>query len=69
MNCSLAINLAKDPLVRAEPLLAYVDKWGEFVNLPVDKVQRDAMQKHERTGRPLGRMNLLFSWKPILAGC
>ncbi len=53
-SCRAHLNLVKDPLVRAEPLWGYVDKWDEFVNLPVDTVKRDAVQKHERTGRPLG---------------
>jgi putative transposase len=53
-SCRAHLGLAKDSLVAVEPLLAYVDKWDDFLHYPVDQEQRDIFQKHERTGRPLG---------------
>ena len=53
-SCRAHLRLVKDSLVAVEPLLAYVDKWDEFLHYPVDPDQRDMFQKHERTGRPLG---------------
>lgn len=53
-SCRAHLNLVEDPLVNAKPLLAYVDKWNDFINLKVEPNERDALQKHERTGRPLG---------------
>jgi putative transposase len=53
-SCRAHLRLVKDSLVAVGPLLAYVDKWDEFLHYPVDQDQRDAFQKHERTGRPLG---------------
>ena len=53
-SCRAYLNLVKDPLVNAKTLLAYVDKWNDFINLKVEPNERDALQKHERTGRPLG---------------
>ena len=53
-SCRAYLNLVKDPLVNAKPLLAYVDKWNDFIKLKVEPNERDALQKHERTGRPLG---------------
>ena len=31
-----------------------MDNWNDFIKLKVDPNERDALQKHERTGRPLG---------------
>lgn len=53
-SCRAHMKLIKDPLVKIHPLLTYTENWGEFVRLPVENLQRDAFQKHERTGRPLG---------------
>ncbi|NDY74545.1 transposase [Desulfobacter hydrogenophilus] len=58
-SCRAHLNLVKDPLVKTKPLFAYVDKWDDFITLKVEPNERDALQKHERTGRPLGENALI----------
>ena len=59
--CRTHLNLVKEPLVKAKPLSAYIDKWEEyvdkweeyvdkwedFINLKVEPNESDALQKHE----------------------
>ena len=58
-SCRAHLNFVKDPLVKTKPLFAYVDKWDDFITLKVEPNERDALQKHERTGRPLGENGLI----------
>jgi putative transposase len=42
-----------DALVTVKPLLDLVGDWEEFLSLPPSEEERNALQRHERTGRPL----------------
>ena len=53
-SCNAHLKRVKDPLVKAGPLLTYTGNWARFVACPVDSASRDALQRNERTGRPLG---------------
>ena len=37
-----------------KPLLDMVDDWEEFLSVPPSDEERNAIRRHERTGRPLG---------------
>lgn len=52
---SAAAHLAgvDDPLVKVEPLLALVPDWAKFLQLTSPE-EVETLQRHERTGRPLG---------------
>ena len=43
-----------DGLVRVEPLLELVGRWGKFLSQPIEPQTIDKLRAHERTGRPLG---------------
>lgn len=43
-----------DGLVQVEPMLHMVDNWPAYLALDVDEAESRALQRHERTGRPLG---------------
>ena len=44
-----------DTLVSVEPLISIVHKpWAQFLSQKITSNERQALQKHERTGRPLG---------------
>jgi putative transposase len=40
--------------VRVKPLLDRVDNWRAFVAKPLTEDEREAIDAHESTGRPLG---------------
>ena len=49
-----------DQLVKVGPLNTIVQKpWAEFLLQKVSSEQRHALQKHERTGRPLGKLQFI----------
>jgi len=49
-----------DKLVKVEQLNAIVQKpWAKFLSLEVTGEERHALQRHERTGRPLGSLKFL----------
>ena len=43
-----------DALVKVNPLLNRIDSWSEFLSEDVMRDDVEKLQKHERTGRPLG---------------
>jgi len=43
-----------DALVTVKPLLDLVGDWQEFLSVPPSEEERNALRRHERTGRPLG---------------
>jgi putative transposase len=45
---------ADDALVQVSPLLERVENWGEFLKTPLSKREIEALERHERNGRPLG---------------
>jgi len=43
-----------DRLITVQPLLGLINRdWTDFLRTPVSEDEINAMQKHERTGRPL----------------
>ncbi|MGE4561205.1 MAG: transposase [Desulfobulbus sp.] len=55
-----------DKLVQTAPLLSLVPDWSEFLQLtPSEEVER--IQRHERTGRPLGSDNFVDTLETTLA--
>ncbi|MFH1017642.1 MAG: transposase [Pseudomonadota bacterium] len=50
---------ADDPLVQVGPLLERVENWGEFLNSPLTKRDIETLERHERTGRPLGASSFI----------
>nr|WP_320048725.1 transposase [uncultured Desulfuromonas sp.] len=47
-----------DVLVKVQPLLEMVGNWHNFLS-PLSEQDRELMQKHERTGRPLGKASFV----------
>jgi len=47
-----------DDLVKVQPLLEMVGNWHNFLS-PLSDQDRELMQKHERTGRPLGKASFV----------
>jgi putative transposase len=41
-------------LVKAEPLKSIVNDWQELLKTELTKKEKEMIQSHERTGRPLG---------------
>lgn len=59
-SASAHIKNKDDELVKVEPLIAIVQKpWAKFLSLEVTGSERQALQKHERTGRPLGSLQFV----------
>jgi len=48
-----------DALVKTGPLLEIVDDWKGFVRVRTEREEREALRKHENTGRPLGAEEFL----------
>ncbi|MCK4659227.1 MAG: transposase [Phycisphaerae bacterium] len=48
-----------DVLIKVKPLLKLVDNWRRFLSQPLDEETTEKLQRHERTGRPLGNDALL----------
>lgn len=49
-----------DKLVNIEPLMSIVNKdWAVFLGQEVTSEERKNLQKHERTGRPLGDVEFI----------
>lgn len=53
------LNGKDDQLVRVSPLLDAVGDWKEFLASGLRDDEREAIRKHERTGRPLGDEHFL----------
>lgn len=58
---SAAAHLAgrDDELVKVTPLLEIVGDWQAFLREPTNELVRSRLQRHERTGRPLGNDRFL----------
>ena len=53
-SCKAHLNGKDNKLVRAKPLLTRIHNWKNFLQEPVAELDASNMQKHERTGRPIG---------------
>jgi putative transposase len=53
------INKKNDILIDYKPLVEKIDSWNDFLNEAISKDTREKLQKHERTGRPLGNKHFL----------
>ena len=48
-----------DDLVKVKPLLRMVDDWQQFLSGDVSAEEYELLQRHERTGRPLGSKSFI----------
>jgi putative transposase len=48
-----------DALVTVKPLLELVDNWRQFLSGGVSDEEYELLQRHERTGRPLGSKSFI----------
>ena len=48
-----------DDLVKVQPLLRMVDDWRQFLSGDVSDEEYELLQRHERTGRPLGSTSFI----------
>ena len=48
-----------DDLVKVQPLLRMVDDWRQFLSGDVSDEEYELLQRHERTGRPLGSKSFI----------
>jgi len=48
-----------DDLVKVRPLLRMVDDWRQFLSGDVSDEEYELLQRHERTGRPLGSTSFI----------
>lgn len=49
-----------DRLAKVAPLCAEIDDWAKFFSLDVDEETTVQLQRHERTGRPLGETSFII---------
>jgi putative transposase len=55
-----------DQLTKVEPLLALVNNWNDFLSLATEE-DLAVLQKHERSGRPLGQVSFVEHLEENLA--
>jgi len=48
-----------DDFVKVQPLLRMVDDWRQFLSSDVSDEEYELLQRHERTGRPLGSASFI----------
>jgi len=48
-----------DDFVKVQPLLRMVDDWRQFLSGDVSDEEYELLQRHERTGRPLGSTSFI----------
>jgi putative transposase len=53
-SCKAHLSGTDDVLVKAKPLLSLVSDWREFLLQGLSDEDKETIEKHERTGRPLG---------------
>jgi putative transposase len=53
-------------VVKVAPLLQIVGDWRTFLSKPTGEGAGQRVQRHERTGRPLGDERVLAKLKPLL---
>ena len=54
-----------DQLVKVAPLLQLIPDWSGFLDLSSDE-EKDIIQRHERTGRPLGESGFVEHLEKVL---
>ena len=55
-----------DELVKVAPLLELVPNWVTFLSTECSDTEREAMRRHERTGRPLGDDDFIMKLESVL---
>jgi len=55
-----------DRLVRVKPLLEMFGEWREYLTRDIPEKEVQTLQRHERTGRPLGDETFLANLKEAL---
>ena len=53
-SCKAHLNGKDNMLVKVKPLLTRIPSWKNFLQEPISELEAGKMQKHERTGRPIG---------------
>jgi len=56
-----------DALVKVQPLLHMVDDWQQFLSGDVSDKEYQLLQRHERTGRPLGSKHFIEQLEKTLS--
>lgn len=59
------INKKNDILIDYKPLVEKIDSWEDFLNEAIGQDTQEKLQKHERTGRPLGSEQFLEKLEDI----
>ncbi len=54
-----------DMLVKTLPLLQRIASWADFLGVPISADTQKKLQKHERTGRPLGSSEFITNLETI----
>ena len=54
-SCRAHLNGEDNLLVKVKPLLNLVPDWEELLLYGLSREERESIEKHERTGRPLGK--------------
>lgn len=54
-----------DILIDYKPLVEKIDSWKDFLNEAIGQDTKEKLQKHERTGRPLGSEQFLEKLESI----
>ncbi len=54
-----------DMLVKTLPLLQRIASWSDFLGVPISADTQKMLQKHERTGRPLGSSEFITNLEAI----
>jgi len=57
-----------DDLVKVKPLLSMVDDWRQFLSGDVSDEEYELLQRHERTGKPLGSTSFIERLENKLSG-
>jgi putative transposase len=60
------LNGSDDNLVRVAPMLGLVDDWRTYLQEPADATLSDIIQRHSRTGRPLGAKAFVDTLEQLL---
>jgi len=53
-SCNAHLNGKDNMLVKVKPILTRIPSWKNFLQEPISELEAGKMQKHERTGRPIG---------------
>jgi putative transposase len=58
-----------DGIVNVEPLLEMVPRWTVFLGVPTPSEEETLIERHERTGRPLGEDTFLAELETVTGKC